>query len=623
MLVKYFQKLVASWPEAMFLVSGEGNILSVNHQGTKLLGKTSQVLTGQRIADLVADTPDKVSRYLQVCARNKDFIPGTLAWRKNDGEVIQSHCNGHVVVPGTIESSAVILLRCENKASLRNRFLTLNKSLEDLRISHHKLLHQTERLQTEIHKRKQAEECLKRSLEQFQSVMDSLDALVYVADMDTYEILFVNKYGEHIWGDIIGKTCWMKLQTNQTGPCDFCTNEKLLDIKGEPTGVYHWEFQNTVNNEWYECRDRAIRWINGRFVRMEIATNITKRKKMEESLRKTSEILENVFSTTTFLIAYMDTDFNFIRVNKRYAEADNFTPEYFIGKNHFDLYPDEENKAIFRQVIETGIPYSISAKPFIYREHPERGVSYWDWSLFPVKDLNGKVEALELFLVNVTERKQAEEQIIHSLKEKEILLREIYHRTKNNMGVICSLLTLESANTTDKKVQQKFNAIQDQIRSMALVHEKLYQSGDLSCISLDDYIKDLIDTLLKSYKITSDRISIKFDTDRVSLSFDAAVPCGLIINEIITNSLKHAFPNDTQGEIHITLHLIQDNLIELIICDNGIGLPKDLDFRKANTLGLQLIFGLAEKQLRGRLEQIGTKGTGFKLRFNREEQTRI
>jgi len=623
MLVENFQKLVASWPEAIFLVSEEGNVLSVNYWGSKLLGQTSQVLTGQRIADLVVDSPDKISHYLRVCSRNKNLIPGALTWRKNNGRVIQSHCNGHVVVPGTRESSAVILLRCEDKSSLRNKFLALNKSLEDLRISHMKLLHQTEQLQIEIHKRKEAEETLKRSLDQFQSVMDSLDALVYVADMDTYEVLFVNKYAEQFWGDLVGKTCWRTLQANQTGPCGFCTNKQLLDSKGKPTGIHRWEFQNTVNGEWYDCRDQAIRWIDGRFVRMEIATNITRRKKMEENLRKTSEILENVFSTSTFLIAYMDTDFNFIRVNKRYAEADNRTPEYFIGKNHFDLYPDAKNKAIFLQVIETGEPYSICTKPFIYRNHPERGVTYWDWSVFPVKNLDGRVEALELFLVNVTERKKAEEQIMHSLKEKEILLREIYHRTKNNMGVICSLLTLESANTQDKKVQQKYNVIQQRIRSMALVHEKLYQSKDLSYIHLDDYIKDLINALLKSYKIISNRISLKFDTDKVNLSFDAAIPCGLIINEIVTNSLKHAFPDNTRGEIHVALHLTSDNLIELVICDNGIGLPKGSNFRKANTLGLQLIVGLAEKQLGGRLEKINTKGTGFKLRFKRKEQTRI
>ncbi len=116
----------------------------------------------------------------------------------------------------------------------------------------------------------------------FKTLVDSLDGLVYVADFETYELLFVNKYGRDIWGDIAGKICWQTLQTGQTGPCSFCTNERLRDAAGQPTGVYVWEFQNTVNNEWYECRDQAIEWADGRYVRMEIATNITPRKRSEQ-----------------------------------------------------------------------------------------------------------------------------------------------------------------------------------------------------------------------------------------------------------------------------------------------------------------------------------------------------
>jgi PAS domain S-box-containing protein len=140
-------------------------------------------------------------------------------------------------------------------------------------------------LRKEIKERKQAEKELKTAFEQFQTIMDSLDALVYVADMRTYEVLFINKYGREIWGDVIGKTCWKMLQSAQTGPCGFCTNEKLLNKKGEPTGIYKWECQNTVNKEWYECRDQAVMWVDGRLVRMEIATKITKRKWAEETIK--------------------------------------------------------------------------------------------------------------------------------------------------------------------------------------------------------------------------------------------------------------------------------------------------------------------------------------------------
>ncbi len=131
----------------------------------------------------------------------------------------------------------------------------------------------------------------KRTEEEMKVLMDSLDALVYVSDMETYELLFINEYGRNIWGDIIGKICWKMLQFRQSGPCEFCTNDKLIDENGAPTGVYVWEHYNTNNQAWYECRNRAIRWTNGRIVRMEIATNITERKRAQEMMIQTEKMM--------------------------------------------------------------------------------------------------------------------------------------------------------------------------------------------------------------------------------------------------------------------------------------------------------------------------------------------
>jgi len=126
------------------------------------------------------------------------------------------------------------------------------------------------------------------------TILDSIDALVYVADMDTYELIFANEYGRKIWGDIQGKTCWKVLQEGQGGPCTFCTNDRLIDKDGRPTGVYVWEFQNTANQRWYQCRDRAITWVDGRIVRMEVATDITDRKQAEDELKKAKQIAEEM-----------------------------------------------------------------------------------------------------------------------------------------------------------------------------------------------------------------------------------------------------------------------------------------------------------------------------------------
>jgi len=144
----------------------------------------------------------------------------------------------------------------------------------------------------DVTERRHAEEQLKTSFERFQLIMDAMDAVVYVSDLDTYEVLFVNAYGRRTFGDIVGKRCWDTLQANQTGPCSFCSNDRLLDEGGEPTGAYVWEIQNTTNHEWYECRDQAIPWTDGRLVRMEIATNITERKKAEEALQLDEARLE-------------------------------------------------------------------------------------------------------------------------------------------------------------------------------------------------------------------------------------------------------------------------------------------------------------------------------------------
>jgi PAS domain S-box len=137
----------------------------------------------------------------------------------------------------------------------------------------------------DITERKRAEEEMQRSFERFRTVLDSLDALVYVADIQTYDLLFINKYGKDIWGDVEGKVCWQSIQSDQTGPCSFCTNDRLVDKDGHSTGVYRWEFKNTITGKWYDCRDRAIRWLDGRLVRIEIATDITPRKEAEMQVK--------------------------------------------------------------------------------------------------------------------------------------------------------------------------------------------------------------------------------------------------------------------------------------------------------------------------------------------------
>ena len=229
----------------------------------------------------------------------------------------------------------------------------------------------------------------------------------------------------------------------------------------------------------------------------------------------------------------------------------------------------------------------------------------------------GKVtnQMIESVSIEITERKQAEEHLRTSLREKEILLRELYHRTKNNMQVFSSLLELQAITIDDKNTLQLIKEIQNRIRSIALVHEKLYQSKDLSNVNLKDYVTDLIHALLISYEGSKERISIRADVDNIFLSLDTVTPCGMIISELVSNSLKYAFPEERKGEITIEFHSTGHGEVKLRISDNGIGLPKGLDFRSAKSLGFKLIRKLTEDQLRGTAELEGGKGTAFLIRF--------
>jgi len=214
----------------------------------------------------------------------------------------------------------------------------------------------------------------------------------------------------------------------------------------------------------------------------------------------------------------------------------------------------------------------------------------------------------------VIHRKQAEAALRASLREKEVLLREIHHRVKNNMQVISSLLNLQARHIEDPAVLEMFQESQRRIRSMALVHEKLYLSKDLSNIEFSQYIQSLALHLFHSYQVDSNLIKLKTDMEKIFMNINTAIPCGLIVNELISNALKHAFPNGRGGEILIELRRTEGDKFLLIVSDTGIGFPDSLDFRNTTTLGMQIITMLVE-QLDGRIELSRQQGSSFKITF--------
>ncbi|MGD2148680.1 MAG: histidine kinase dimerization/phosphoacceptor domain -containing protein [Anaerolineae bacterium] len=216
--------------------------------------------------------------------------------------------------------------------------------------------------------------------------------------------------------------------------------------------------------------------------------------------------------------------------------------------------------------------------------------------------------------LEIENRTRSEEELAASLRQKDALLQETHHRVKNNLQIICSLLNLQSRQVGDPAILQMFKESQDRVRSMALVHEKLYRSRDMVRVDFGDYLRSLTHQLVKSYRATASRVNLYVTAEHVPLTTDKVVPCALIANELITNALQHAFPGRTDGEIHVTLRQGPKRELTLSVADNGVGLPTSVHPGASETLGLQLIRALTS-QLGGTAEMTSSRDSGTEIKI--------
>lgn len=450
---KKYRDMFESATDAIFILDLDGNFIDVNSIAYSRLGYSKEEMLSMHISQL--DPPQFAAK-----------VPGRMAQLRDHGFAIFD--SAHIRKDGTV-MPVEVNARLYDYEGKKVYFSFIR----------------------DITERKQVENELDRSHKSLLSVLDGIEAIVYVADIQTHELLFVNQFTKQLFGDITGNICWQALQSGQSGTCSFCSNDKLLTPEGKPAGVYHWEFQNTVNGRWYDIHDRAIYWTDNRIVRLEIAIDETERKSIEDRLRA-------------------------------------------------------------------------------------------------------------------------------SLEEKEILLREIHHRVKNNMTVIYSLLDLQSKFAYERHDRQMLNDAKARIKAMALIHEKLYRSPNLAKIDFSDYLRDILNNIFMSYVQDPGRIALKIEVHDIALVIDDAIPCGLIINELVSNTLRHAFPEGRKGEITVGMRSYDNDMIELIVEDNGIGLPSDLDSRKKASMGLGLVDALVN-QLHGKIELHKEEGTRFRITFRRHK----
>jgi PAS domain S-box-containing protein len=349
----------------------------------------------------------------------------------------------------------------------------------------------------------------------------------------------------------------------------------------------------------YSVLPSALKSLDGVIVSL---IDITERRETEEALR----ILGKALETTRVGITIANLQGEIIFTNPAEAGMHGYEIGELLGQKVNILGPPLLRAEFPGSNVQAGERESLNQRK--------------DGRLFPVRlisdlvaDAAGQPLAVVTVCEDITERKETEERLKASIAEKEVLLKEVHHRVKNNLQIISSLLNLQMQKITETKTRAELNATRNRIQSMALIHAKLYQSENLSQINFAEYIEDFSRQLRSLYNVSPKRVKLVLDIDAVDLDVDVAIPCGMIVNELLTNALKYAFPGERCGEIRVVLRAEATETV-LSVVDNGVGLPPRIDLERVETLGLQLVHGLAQ-QIRGTVAIDRSGGTRVEIRY--------
>ena len=357
---------------------------------------------------------------------------------------------------------------------------------------------------------------------------------------------------------------------------------------------------------WVSISARTVGDEGGEALRYEgMVEDITRRKQTEDALRESEERYRTFIDSTSDIATLKDDNLKYIMVNMAFLNLHGKSEEEVIGKRSSDIL-DQEAAEILKETDLKALQsrnLSISERRLYNRTFLVRK--------FPVK-LSGNRIGVGGLSHDITERVEAEKQLLASLEEKEVLLREVHHRVKNNMQIVYSLLRLQSKSTNDAQVREAYRESQDRVKSMALVHEHLYRSNSLAHVDMPEYIRSLTSSLVASHGARW--VSLSTTVEGLLFGPDIAIPCGLMINELVANSLKHAFEGRRNGAIAVSLSKTSRGKCTLTVKDNGIGFVPEKRGYGLRSLGLQLVRGLT-KQLQGDIEFTADNGTKVSVNF--------
>ncbi|MGE5315131.1 MAG: PAS domain S-box protein [Acidobacteriota bacterium] len=353
--------------------------------------------------------------------------------------------------------------------------------------------------------------------------------------------------------------------------------------------------------------------------------DITEEKEMESALRESEEKFRALAEFSQDIIMRFDRKLRHLYVNPMAERRMGMPIEAFFGKTPRELgFPAE-----FIEFWEREINQTFRTKSLQRIEYQLPSGAWVDWEFIPEFLPNGDVQTIVISARDITEQKKAEQRLRDSLDEKEVMLREIHHRVKNNLQVIIALMGLQAESVTDRKTQEMLSELQARARTMSLVHETLYHSKNIARVNLATYIRNLTANVMQTLGVNL-TVGLRVQADEISVGIDTAIPCGLIINELVTNALKHAFPHPgepswmapgVKPEIEVSVGRKEGRIV-LRIADNGRGMPEGFDWRLAKSLGLRLVNILAKNQLRGTLDVEHARGTSFTVCFSEHQPSK-
>lgn len=585
-----FRTILYSIGDAVIITDPEGKIRNINKAAETLTGWTEAEATGKKFADIIKifnekipeDSENPVSKILN--EGKITVVDDSTVLRSKNGTDIPVSNSGSAIIDEYGKVTGVILILHDRTAEKESRLKIM------------------------------------QSEERFRNALDDMLEGCQIIGFD-WKYIYCNSSSIKIYR--IDKHAPPDLTIKELFPgTDNSALYRDMELCMHRRQRLKKEYEFTFPDSSRGFLDLSIHPApEGIFV---LTLDTTEKKKIENELIRKSRELESIFENmiNAFVIweSVFDStgkyvSFRFGYFNRAYSKISGVEQADVMDKNIFEVWPDTEQSwvDIYGDVAVTG-----KSRNFEMYHKPTDG--YYNCIAYRPTD---SMDQVCVIFEDITERKKNEEIIRKGLEEKETLIRELYHRTKNNMQVIYGILELQSEMSGNEEFKLLVQDINNRIMSMSLVHQMLYKARNLSMVNLRDYITELTSLLTSGFSVNEEKIKVFLNLEPVSVRIDTAIPCGLILNELISNVFKHAFPNGMNGKLTVNLERQADGEIKIDVSDNGIGVKDRFDYYRQQSLGLKLIISITEEQLNGSVEFSSDAGMKCVIRFSETEKSPV